>query len=268
MKNKLLFFGVITLAVIIGFSLIACGGNGNGGGGNGGNECSECEEENCVCDDNKCPFCNEDEEDCICSGSGTPGLEFILNEDGLTYSVARGTLRYAIEIVIPAKHNGLLVTEIAESGFFYCTDLTNITIPNSITIIGDDAFRSCTSLTNITIPNSVTSIGVTAFRSSGLISIIILDGVISIGDYAFWTCSNLTSITIPVSIKNIDINILWDCNNMEYVFYGGSASDWNLINIASNNPILLNTTRYYYSETNPGTPNTHWRFVGGVPTIW
>ena len=41
----------------------------------------------------------------------------------------------------------------------WCTSLTNVTIPNSVTNIGDYAFDYCTSLTNVTIPNSVTSIG-------------------------------------------------------------------------------------------------------------
>ena len=39
----------------------------------------------------------------------------------------------------------------------YCTSLTSITIPNSVTSIGEDAFNACTSLTSVTIPNSVTS---------------------------------------------------------------------------------------------------------------
>lgn len=41
------------------------------------------------------------------------------------------------------------VTSIENSAFYYCRDLTSITIPDSITSIGYGAFRSCSGLTNI-----------------------------------------------------------------------------------------------------------------------
>ena len=47
--------------------------------------------------------------------------------------------------------------------FAYCSRLTSITIPDSVTSIIDYAFFGCSSLTSITIPDSVTSIGESAF---------------------------------------------------------------------------------------------------------
>jgi hypothetical protein len=67
------------------------------------------------------------------------------------------------DINIPSSINGRAVTRIGTNAFYYCTDLTSVTIPNSVTNISDNAFSSCVFLTSITIPNSVTSIGSDAF---------------------------------------------------------------------------------------------------------
>ena len=61
---------------------------------------------------------------------------------------------------------------IGNDAFYYCDDLTEITIPDGVTSIGSSAFRNCNSLTSIAIPNSVTSIG----------------------NYAFYSCSSLTNV--------------------------------------------------------------------------
>ena len=52
---------------------------------------------------------------------------------------------------------GLLATDGTNSS------LTNIVIPDSVTLIDSSTFENCTSLTSIVIPDSVTSIGKYAF---------------------------------------------------------------------------------------------------------
>ena len=65
------------------------------------------------------------------------------------------------------------MTSIGNSAFSYCSGLTSVTIPNSVTTIGSNAFRGCSGLTSVTIPNSVTTIGGNAFtQCSGLTSVI------------------------------------------------------------------------------------------------
>ncbi len=79
---------------------------------------------------------------------------------------------------------------IADSAFFYCTSLTSVTIPNSVTSIGKNAFEHCESLTSVSIGDSVTSIGYAAFAFCiSLTSVTISETVTSIGDYAFEDCS-------------------------------------------------------------------------------
>ena len=96
------------------------------------------------------------------------------------------------------------LTIIGDRAFSSCSDLTSVTIPNSVTIIGNHAFENAYGLTNITIPNSVTTIGIGAFfNSHNLTSLTIPNSVTSIGDYAFRYCSNLSSLVISKSVTSI-----------------------------------------------------------------
>ena len=64
------------------------------------------------------------------------------------------------------------ISTIGDHVFSYCTNLKNITIPDSVTTIGEQTFYGCSSLASVTIGYSVTTIG----------------------DYAFSGCDSLTDI--------------------------------------------------------------------------
>lgn len=81
--------------------------------------------------------------------------------------------RYAGDVIIPAtvtyKDVEYSVTSIAGSAFYWCKDLTSITIGDNVKRIGNNAFRSCNSLTSVTIPSSVMTVGSQAFRDCNLL---------------------------------------------------------------------------------------------------
>lgn len=96
------------------------------------------------------------------------------------------------------------LTSIGTEAFYGCTNLSTVTMPNSITSIGNLAFWSCRKITTILIPNNVTSIGKNAFtRCIGLTSVTIPDGLLSIEEGAFISCDNLISFNIPNSVSSI-----------------------------------------------------------------
>jgi len=79
--------------------------------------------------------------------------------------------------------------------------ITAVIIEEGVTSIGDMAFAYCTNMTSIVIPNSVTSIGGGGYAStflgcSSLMSVIIPGGVTVIGKGIFSGCTALTSITV------------------------------------------------------------------------
>ncbi len=93
------------------------------------------------------------------------------------------------------------------------TNLTGVTIGDSVTSIGNQAFLGCSNLTSVTFTptSTLTSIGDDAFYDCGFTSIIIPNSVTSIGDGAFFSCSNLTTVTIGNSVGSIGEEVFQSC---------------------------------------------------------
>ena len=166
-----------------------------------------------------CSGCGHTGETRIAYATGTAGLSFTLNDDGISYSVSRGAVTSG-DVFIPAFHNNLPVTVIADHAFsnrngitsvtfalesslktigisaFEKTGITSIVIPASVKEIGALAFDGCASLESITFEQGslLESIGSSAFSMSGLTSIVIPASVVEIGMWAFINCANLTTV--------------------------------------------------------------------------
>ena len=110
--------------------------------------------------------------------------------------------------VIPGELDGHTVTAIGPSAFFYCSKLTDVTLPETLTSIGRYAFSTCTKMKSINIPDSV------QFIDEG----------------AFADCSKLTSFRIspnhPVYIFNNDM--LLNKKDMTLLQYTGKGGDYEV----------------------------------------
>ncbi len=87
------------------------------------------------------------------------GLEFILNEDGQSYTFAGLGSCTDTQIVIPSSYEGLPVTNISGRALVRNDTVTSVVIPSSVTKIDMTAFGACSALTSVSIPDSVTEIG-------------------------------------------------------------------------------------------------------------
>ena len=154
------------------------------------------------------------------------------------------------DLVIPEG-----VISIGDSAFRGWSEITSVTLPESLESVGYLAFYGCTNLqdvyvtnvavwckisfdgsysnpleyaqnlyvngellTDLVIPDGVTSIGDYAFDNySKLTSVTFGSDVTSIGDRAFFNCGNLTSLTIPRSVTSIGEWAFAMCPNLESI---------------------------------------------------
>lgn len=108
-----------------------------------------------------------------------------------------------------------ILTLIDTEAFIYCTGLTSIEIPTSITRIENNAFYE-SGLTVLTLPSSITEMGYYVFaKCASLERVFIEEGVKYIGRYAFDGCTSLTSIKIPSSVYSIGDYSFAECNKLK-----------------------------------------------------
>lgn len=159
-----------------------------------------------------------------CSSLESIKLPFIGNS---LYGITNTHLGYIFgesNLNIPSSLKRVVVTgsiSIGNYAFSECSNLTSITLPDSVILVGDHAFYNCSSLTSIIIPNNVLEIGEYAFTGcSSLTSAIISDCVKTISKYAFSDCSSISLIIIPNSVTTIGEMAFFGCSSLKGVIIG------------------------------------------------
>ena len=120
---------------------------------------------------------------------------------------------------------GESVTSIGSYAFDNCSSLSSITFGENVTSIVSYAFYRCSMLSSIIIPTSVTSISDNTFElCTSLSSITFGENVTSIGIYAFSGCSMLSSIKIPDSVTSIGIAAFFKCSSLSSITFGENVT--------------------------------------------
>ncbi len=144
------------------------------------------------------------------------------------------------KVHLPKELNTLPLVAIAPYAFAECGEVTEVTLPDTVTTVGEFAFYRCDALKTVRLPESVTHIGAGAFYlctrlqdatlpprlttvadwtfgrcfrlSSATFS---SNAVTEIGNCAFLGCAGLKSVTIPASVTNLgDRAFMW-CSGLQ-----------------------------------------------------
>ena len=181
---------------------------------------------------------------------------------------------------IPASLKTVILTGstgIGNYAFYRCSNLTGVTVSESVTRIGSSAFYGCTALANITIPSGVVNIGENAFsgtdwlgnQSDGLVyagrvlyaykgtmpeGTAINDiraDTVAVSNKVFSGCTSLTSITLPSGVASIGSSAFSGCTSLTSItlpFVG------NTLNQSSNTHFGYIFGSEYYNNQNSYLP--------------
>ena len=89
---------------------------------------------------------------------------------------------------------------------FWQSAVTEVQIPNSITMIGEAAFADAEDLTSITLPLKLKYVSRYMLAGTAVTNLILPEGVTDIGTGAFEDCSRLHTIFLPATLQRIGSN--------------------------------------------------------------
>lgn len=183
------------------------------------------------------------------------GIKYRYKADG-TAIVMANTPKYSGDIVIPEtisyNEHTYTVTTLDLDAFAHCTEMTSITLPNSLKTIGI-SFNECTGLKSITIPESVSKIDGYAFMNCSNLDTIYFKPYLSV-PYTYYDYLGLISKDVLIYVPSILLD--------EY------RAKWSEMTNIQPEPIVVNGLYYSINtETRKATVIQHPRGDGGYDPL-
>lgn len=145
------------------------------------------------------------------------GKNIIVGPAETPFPKARGHVTFAKGTTVIPQH------------IFADSNISEITIPESVTKIGDGAFMYCGLLETITLPKLLDYIGMGAFNSTRIREFKLPVGLDFLGEYAFSGNTCITEMDIPGSVWLVRNGLFQDCSELRSVKLG-----WGIERIGAN----------------------------------
>ena len=152
------------------------------------------------------------------------------------------------KLIVPSFINGKAVVGIRANGFYECTGVTGLILPDTVEYIDVNAFEGCEKLTRVRWSAGLRKINTGAFDRTGLETLVLPEGVTFLGGNAFGH-AKLKSVSLPSTVAKMtatneksDANPFAFCENLEeiYVAEGNKAykSDGNCVMRREDNTLV------------------------------
>ena len=147
----------------------------------------------------------------VISGSGSM-YKFTESSDTGAYSVAPWK-----SLPIKAVKVGENVTGLCRYAFTGQDELTQCTLPSTLTSLPLYAFENCIALKEITLPENLTSLGYGAFEGCTALESIDLSHVATVGNYCFSGCTALKDVTMPETAVGLYAGCFYNCTSLAQI---------------------------------------------------
>lgn len=223
---------------------------------------------------------------------GTPEdneIWFTLTDNRGLFAMEQTAFNSAIEKIVYSEENINVIrfveplTTIGADAFNGCTNLRNISLPNSVEAISERAFFNCTNLEAITFGTGLRSCGTMAFNNciniyslhissiadwcritfadktsnpayysqallideEKITKINIPKSLTSLSAYAFCGNTYVDTVVIPSSLQSIGVGAFEECENLKRVEIS-NVSKWSAIKFGNETANPLSTTQEFY----------------------
>ena len=160
------------------------------------------------------------------------------------------------------------------SRFVYnCENLTEINIPEGVEKIHDEAFTYCTALTSLKIPDSVTYFTMNSICHTSITHFVWPKNVEYNHFYTpkYKNGCPLNYLVIQKGTKLLQYSQFHLYDNLDTFYFEGTEEEFKEIEIErikASEKWESNLRVYYYSETKPLGVGYYWHYVDGLPVKW
>ncbi|MBQ9563059.1 MAG: leucine-rich repeat domain-containing protein [Lachnospiraceae bacterium] len=124
------------------------------------------------------------------------------------------------EVVIPERYGIYPITVLYDGLFAGHSEITSVTIPDTVTDLGEFLFDGCENLKKVKLPSKLKALWGQTFARSGLEEVWLPNQLESIPPFAFKDCKNLKKVVCGAGMKRIYAWAFAGCDVLDELFFG------------------------------------------------
>ncbi len=173
---------------------------------------------------------------------------YLYSTGGQTATIQKYTGKEYTVVTVPETIDGFPVSRIEDSCFRDHTEIRQVILPESVSVLGEKVFYGCTALTEINIPAALREIEGWTFAHTGLTQVTLRDTVKKLGYGSFYSCVKLESVFLPETITKIGEDTFRMCPRLKNVTITAENPDIHIKAFNENSRVTIIGVPGSYSE--------------------